>query len=70
MTLDGCLSTRLFYGGNHGTEFYEFAFLGINFTQQSIFGSFDFWITVPDEPQPASRRPPSVAAAISRAATG
>ena len=44
MTLVGCLSTRLFYGGNHGTEFYEFAFLGINFTQQSIFGSFDFYI--------------------------
>jgi len=44
MTLDGCLSTRLFYGGNHGTEFYEFAFLGINFTQQSIFGGLDFYI--------------------------
>jgi hypothetical protein len=44
MTLDGCLSTRFFYGGNHGTEFYEFAFLGINFTQQSIFGSLDFYI--------------------------
>lgn len=43
-TLDGCLSTRLFYSGNHSTEFYEFAFLGINFTQQSIFGSLDFYI--------------------------